>query len=201
MNNSIDIEAKIKKGTTTLGFKFKDGVILATDSQSTSTYVESRYEKKLHKLTNNIAITTAGVVADLQYIVRLMRVEAKLYGMGNGPMTTRSMVTLLSNVLHANRYFPLITALVIGGYDKEGPQVFSMDPYGGIGTGEDYFSTGSGSPLAVGVLESQYKKDMTEAEAIDLAKRALNAAIQRDIYTGGKVLQLAVIDKNGFREV
>jgi proteasome beta subunit len=201
MDSAIDIESKIKKGTTTLGFIFKDGVVLATDSQSTSAYVESRYERKLHQITDSIALTTAGVVADLQYLVRLLRVEAKLYEMGNGKITTKALVTLLSNIMHSNRYFPLIAAMVIGGYDESGPSIYSIDPYGGLGTGEKFFSTGSGSPLAVGVLESQYKENLNEEQAVDLAKKALNAAIQRDIYTGGKKLFIAVIDKKGYREI
>jgi proteasome beta subunit len=201
MDSAIDIESKVKKGTTTLGFIFKDGVVLATDSQSTSAYVESRYERKLHQITDSIALTTAGVVADLQFLVRLLRVEAKLYEMGNGKITTKALVTLLSNIMHSNRYFPLIAAMVIGGYDENGPSIYSIDPYGGLGTGEKYFSTGSGSPLAVGVLESQYKENLSEEQAVNLAKTALNAAIQRDIYTGGKRLFIAVIDKKGYREI
>lgn len=196
----MDLENQVKKGTTTLGLIYKDGVVLAADSQSTSAYVESRYEKKIHPVTDRIAITTAGVVGDLQFLLRLLRVEAKLYEMGNGSVTTKSLVTLLSNVLHSNRYFPYIAAMVIGGYD-DGPAVFSIDPYGGIGRGEKYFSTGSGSPLAMGVLESQYKDGLTEKDAVDLARRAVDAAIQRDVYTGGRILTIAVIDKNGYREV
>jgi len=196
----MDIEKQVKKGTTTLGLIYKDGVVLAADSQSTSAYVESRFEKKIHPVTDRIAITTAGVVGDLQFLLRLLKVEAKLYEMGNGKVTTKSLVTLLSNVLHSNRYFPYIAAMVIGGYDDE-PKLYSMDPFGGIGRGEKYFSTGSGSPLAMGVLESQFRENMTEKEAIELAKRALDAAVQRDVYTGGRKLTIAVIDKEGYREV
>ena len=126
--------------------------------------------------------------------------EAKLYEMGNGKVTTKSLVTLLSNVLHSNRYFPYIAAMVIGGYD-DAPKLYSIDPFGGIGRGEKYFSTGSGSPLAMGVLESQFRENMTEKEAIELAKRALDAAVQRDVYTGGRKLTIAVIDKEGYREI
>lgn len=197
----MDIEKQLKTGTTTLGLLYKDGVVLAADSQSTSAYVESRYERKVHPVNPNMALTTAGVVADLQFVLRLMRVESRLYEMGNGRPTTSALVTLLSNVLHSNRWYPYIAAMVIGGYDKNGPQLYSIDPYGGIGRGENFFSTGSGSPLAMGVLENQYKEDMTENEAVELAKSAVKAAIQRDIYTGGKKLTVAVIDKNGYREV
>lgn len=196
----MDLENKVKKGTTTLGIVFNEGVLLAADSQSTSAYVESRYERKVHPINEKMAITTAGVVADIQFLTRLLKAEARLYELGNGKTTIKSMVTLLSNIMHGNRFYPLIAAMVIGGYDSE-PRLFSIDPYGGIGRGEKYFATGSGSPLAVGVLESQYKESMTESEAVELAKRALSAAVERDVYTGGKKLTIAVIDKNGYKEV
>ncbi|MBR9679755.1 MAG: proteasome subunit beta [Candidatus Altiarchaeota archaeon] len=191
---------RVAKGTTTLGIIFKDGVVMASDRQSTAAYIESRFEKKLHKITDNLAITTAGVVGDLQYLVRLLRVEANLYEMGNGDLTVRSMATLLSNILHSNRWYPYIVGVLIGGYDK-GPKLFSIDPLGGLGSGEQFFSTGSGSPIALGVLETSYIEGLTEQQAIELAEKAIGAAKERDIYTGGKKIDIAVIDKKGFRLV
>jgi len=197
------MEERIKKsGTTTLGMLYKGGVILASDTQSTATYVESRYERKIFPITNYIAVTTAGVVGDLQYLVRLLKVEAKLYRMGNGEITTRALVTLLSNILHANRLSPYITAMIVGGYDRgKGPQLFSVDPFGGVGTGEKYFVTGSGAPLALGVIEGSYREDLSEKEAVELAKKAISAARERDVFSGGKKILLAVIDEKGYREI
>ena len=198
--DSDKVMEKVAKGTTTLGILFKDGVVLASDRQSSAAYVESRFEKKLHKITNNMAITTAGVVGDLQYLVRLLKVEANLYEMGNGKLTVRAMATLLSNILHSNRWYPYIVGMLIGGYDSK-PQLFSLDPLGGLGSGEKFFSTGSGSQIALGVLESGYREGLTEAEAVDLAKKAVSAAKERDLYTGGRKIDIAVIDKNGFRTI
>ncbi len=191
-----------KTGTTTLGLIFKDGVVLASDMQSTATYIESRFERKIFPITDRIAVTTAGVVGDLQFLVRLLKVEAKLYSMGNGNITTKALTTMLSNIMHSNRFFPYITAMIIGGYDDgRGPQLYAIDPYGGIGTGEKFFVTGSGSPLALGVVQSGYREDLSEGEAIELAKKAIMTAKERDIYSGGKKILLAVIDKNGYREI
>ena len=195
----MDPEA-VKTGTTTLGMIFKDGVILAADMQSTAGYVESRQERKIYPITNNIAVTTAGVVGDLQFLIRLLKVEARLYEMGNGKITTKAMTTLLSNILHSNRWFPYIAAMIIGGYDK-GPELYALDPFGGVGTGEKFFVTGSGSPLALGVLESSYREDMDEKEAVELARKAIATAKERDVYTGGRKIMVAVIDKNGYREI
>ncbi|HDR53709.1 MAG TPA: proteasome subunit beta [archaeon] len=194
------MEKQLKTGTTTLGMIFKDGVVLAADTQSTAGYIESRNEKKVHAITRHIALTTAGVVGDIQAVIRLLKAESKLYQMNNGGITTNGVVTLLSNVLHSNRMFPYITALLVGGYDEE-PKLMAIDPYGGVGTGEDFFVTGSGAPLAMGVLESSYTKNMTEKETVELARKAVSTAQERDIYTGGRRVSVAVIDKNGFREV
>ena len=191
-----------KSGTTTLGMIYRDGVVLASDMQSTAGYIESRYERKIFPITKHIAVTTAGVVGDLQFLVRLLKVEARLYRMGNGVITTKALTTLLSNIMHANRFFPYIAALIIGGYDEgRGPQLFAIDPYGGVGTGEKYFVTGSGSPLALGVIESSYREDMSEEEAVELARRAIATAKERDVYTGGKKILVAVIDSKGYREI
>ena len=198
---NADIEKKLKTGTTTLGMVYKDGVLLASDTQSTSGYIESRMERKIHRITNNIGLTTAGVVGDIQAIVRFLKSEAKIYEMSNGTISAKGMTTLLSNVLHGNRMFPLITAILIGGHTEKGTELFSVDPYGGVGTGEKYFVNGSGGPLAMGVIESTYKEKMTEKEAVELARRAISTAQERDVYSGGKKMMIAVIDKNGYREI
>ena len=96
--------------------------------------------------------------------------------------------------------FPFITSMLIGGFDEKA-EIFAVDPYGGVGSGENFFVTGSGGPLAMGVIESTYKENMTEKEAIDLAKKAISTAQERDIYSGGKQIIIAVIDKNGYREI
>ena len=194
----MDVE-RLKSGTTTLGMVFKDGVLLAADMQSTSHYVESRVERKIYPITDRIAVTTAGIVGDLQFLVRILKVEAKLYEMENGKITTKAMATLLSNILHANRWFPYIVAILLGGYDEK-PELFAIDPFGGVGKGEKYFVTGSGGPLALGVLEAGYREDMSEEEAVELAKKALKAARERDVFTGGRKFMIAVIDKKGYRE-
>lgn len=197
---NANVENKLKTGTTTLGMIYKDGVVLATDTQSTASYIESRSEKKLHAITENIAVTTAGVVGDIQAVVRFLKAEARIYQMNNGKISTRGIVTLLSNVLHSSRMFPFITAMLVGGYNGK-PEIFAVDPYGGVGSGENFFVTGSGAPLAMGVLESSYGKDMTEKQAVGLAKKAIATAQERDAYTGGRNISVAVVDPKGFREI
>ena len=186
------------KGTTTIGMICKDGVVLATDKRATmGNLIADKEAKKLYKIDDYIAMTIAGSVGDAQSLVRLISAETKIYKMRTGNyMPPHSCATLLSNILHGNRHFPFLTQLVIGGYDNlHGPKLFSLDPVGGLNEETSFTATGSGSPTAFGVLEAEYKKDMTLNEGKELAVKALVSAMERDAYSGNGV-SLAVIDKN-----
>ncbi|WP_421077096.1 archaeal proteasome endopeptidase complex subunit beta [Methanothermococcus sp. Ax23] len=189
------------KGTTTIGMICKDGVVLATDKRATmGNLIADKEAKKLYKIDDYIAMTIAGSVGDAQSLVRLISAETKIYKMRTGNyMPPHSCATLLSNILHGNRHFPFLTQLVIGGYDNlHGPKLFSLDPVGGLNEETSFTATGSGSPTAFGVLEAEYKKDMTLNEGKELAVKALVSAMERDAYSGNGV-SLAVIDKNGVK--
>ena len=189
------------KGSTTIGMICKDGVVLATDKRATmGNLIADKEAKKLYKIDDYIAMTIAGSVGDAQSLVRLISAETKIYKMRTGNyMPPHSCATLLSNILHGNRHFPFLTQLVIGGYDNlHGPKLFSLDPVGGLNEETSFTATGSGSPTAFGVLEAEYKKDMTLNEGKELAVKALVSAMERDAYSGNGV-SLAVIDKNGVK--
>ena len=198
---SNDIYREYMKGTTTIGMICKDGVVLATDKRATmGNLIADKEAKKLYKIDDYIAMTIAGSVGDAQSLVRLISAETKIYKMRTGNyMPPHSCATLLSNILHGNRHFPFLTQLVIGGYDNlHGPKLFSLDPVGGLNEETSFTATGSGSPTAFGVLEAEYKKDMTLNEGKELAVKALVSAMERDAYSGNGV-SLAVIDKNGVK--
>jgi proteasome beta subunit len=105
----------------------------------------------------------------------------------------------LSNILQSSKYFPYYVQLIIGGVDDSGPQIFDLDAIGGIEEAKKFTSTGSGSPIALGVLEDQYKENMSIDEAKELAKRAIKAAIERDIGSGGRAIDVAIITKDGIK--
>ena len=199
---SMKQEQRLETGTTTVGITCKDCVILASESKSTMGYlIASKTSEKVYQVDDKIAITTAGGAGDTQAIIRLMRAEINLYKMNrNTEFTVKAAATLLSNILQGNRYYPLMAMLIIGGADKNGYHVYSLDPVGGAEE-DDYTSTGSGSPMAYGVLEDSYKKDMTREEGIRLAVRSIRSARERDIFSGGKNIVVAVIDKNGLEFV
>lgn len=191
----------VKTGTTTIGLIGKDFVILGAEQKSTMGYlVDSKVAQKVYQLDDNIGLTIAGSVGDALAIVRLLKAQLKLYKLERGPITVKAAATLLSNILQGSKYYPYMNQFILAGFDKE-PVVYSMDPLGGFDVKDKFYSTGSGSPFAYGVLEAEFKENMAVEEATALVMKAIKTAIERDIGSGGKEIQIAVIDKNGFREL
>jgi len=197
----FDVSDQIMKGTTTVGLIFKDGVVLATEMRATmGNLIASKRAKKIYKISPRIGMTTAGGVGDAQQLVRIMQVECSLYEMRRGrTMSVGAASTLLSNYLNQNRYYPYYVQLLMGGCDGDGPSVYSVDALGGATREEEIVATGSGSPFAYGVLEDQYRLDMTEEEAKDLAIRAVRSAMRRDSGSGENIM-VVVIMKDKYEE-
>ncbi|MCD6535857.1 MAG: proteasome subunit beta [Thaumarchaeota archaeon] len=178
-----------KKGTTTVGLVVKDGVALATDTRATAGYfVAHRKCKKLFPLADYAAITIAGRVADAQNIIDYLRANIRYYFMAwNRPMSIAAIARLAANLMFRWRgYFPYEAQLIIAGIDSQGPHIFNADLYGTL-TEEKLLSTGSGSPIAYGIIESEYREDMSVEEAAKLAFKAVAMAIQRDIGSGDSI--------------
>jgi len=190
-----------KKGTTTIGLIAKDAVVLAAEQKSTMGYlVDSKVAQKIYPLDNHIGLTIAGSVGDALAMVRLLKAQFKLYKLERGPITLKAAATLLSNILQGSKYFPYINQFILAGFDSEAG-VYSFDPFGGFDVKDKFYSTGSGSPFAYGVLEAEFKENMVVDEAVVLVVKAIKCAIERDIGSGGKEIQVAVIDKSGYREL
>lgn len=180
------IDDKQLKGTTTIGLVCKDGVILASEKRSTmGSFIASKEAKKIYQIDNLVGMTTAGLVGDAQILARIITVEAQLYKMRRQePMTVKAVATLLSNILNSNRFFPYYVQLLTGGMDKNGPNIISLDAFGGHAEEKDVVATGSGSPIAYGVLEDRYSDDMSLDDGVGLAVRALHAVMKRDAASG-----------------
>lgn len=186
-----------KKGTTTVGIMANNCVVLAAESKATlGNLVSSKEAKKVFQLDDRIAVTISGSVGDAQQLIRVMQAELNLYKMENGESNVSAAMTLLSNIMQSSRYYPYITMMILGGVDSEGLHIFNIDPMGGV-TEDKYTSTGSGSPIAFGVLESCFKENMQKDDAVSLAIKAIKAAKERDVYTGGKRIDVAVITEKG----
>jgi proteasome beta subunit len=196
-------ETGILKGTTTVGVVCRDGVILGTDTRATmGNYVASKHAKKVYKITDNLAMTIAGGVAVAQRVVEILKINARLYELEkNRSIPVKSAARLVSNLLFSNREVgnPLPMQALVGGFDETGPHVFNLDPYGSL-MEEKMVSTGSGSPFAYGVLESQYREDSAVDEMLSVVVKAVDSAMKRDIASGDS-FDVAVIDAAGFREL
>jgi proteasome beta subunit len=192
---------ELKSGTTTLGLVYKDGIILAAERRATAgTLIAHKVTKKVFRLDDNLGITTAGLVGDLQTLTRFLRAEVELYRLKRGrPMPVQAAATLTSNILSGRRFFPYLVQLVIGGVDKHGGHVYSLDLAGGA-IADRYVTTGSGSPFVYGVLEDQYKEGLSADGATDLAIRAVAAAMKRDAASGDGI-DVVRITPEGYVEV
>jgi len=190
------------KGTTTIGLVFTEGVILATEKRATMGYmIASKRAKKVYQVADRIGMTTAGGVGDAQQLARILTVECNLYQIRRSrSITVGASSTLLSNYLNQNRFFPYYVQLLVGGVDEHGPSVYSVDAMGGATREDEIVATGSGSPMAYGVLEDRYHTGMTKDEAIDLAIRALKAAMKRDAGSG-EGIHVVVITKDQYTEM
>ncbi|MEM5812913.1 MAG: archaeal proteasome endopeptidase complex subunit beta [Candidatus Aenigmatarchaeota archaeon] len=190
------IERKNMVGTTTCGIKAKDCVILAAETKSTmGNLVVSKEDKKIYPIDDKIAVTTSGSVGDLQQLIRIVKAEISLYKL-ESTVTVNAVATLISNILQSSRFFPYLVGLIVGGYDSTGPKIYGIDAIGGI-TEDKYIASGSGSPLVYGILEKEYRDDMSKEEAIKLAIEAIKAARERDVFSGGKRIDVAIITKDG----
>jgi len=189
------------RGTTTVGAISRGGVILASDTRVTmGSLVVHKKGKKVYKIDDHLAMTISGVVADAQKTVATLKANARMYRLQRRiPIPVSAAARLVANLFFSHRLFPYLTQIIIGGTDNSGPHLFSIDPFGSI-TEEKYVATGSGSPVAYGILEEKFKEDMTLEDALPIVAQALRSAMKRDVATGDN-LDIVVIDKNGYREL
>jgi proteasome beta subunit len=200
MEPEMQPPAELKTGTTTVGMIAKDCVVLASDQRATMGFlIANKTAKKIYKITDRIGATIAGSVADAQSIMDLLTAQAKLFEIQRGrPIRVKALTRLLSNIMFQARGAYMLVC-VVGGFDDEGAQVFYTDYVGSV-IPDKFVSTGSGSPVALGVLEAEYMEDLTRKKAIELGVRAVAAAIERDAASGNSIL-VSVIDKDGYQEV
>ena len=187
--------------TTTIGVVCKDGVLMTTDTRATmGSFVAHKNAKKVYMIDHHLAMTIAGVVGDAQAIVEILRANAALYKLDMGrPMPVNSAARMVSNILFQSRPYPLGVQALIGGVDYSGGHIFALDPLGSM-MEEKFVSTGSGSPVAYGVLESEWKENMTVSEATPLLVRAVSSAMKRDSASGDS-FDVAIVAKDGYREL
>jgi len=175
-------------GATTIGVVCTDGVILASEKRVSYGYlVMSRVGKKVFKVTDRIGAACAGLVSDMQILIREVEAYANLFKLdANRPIAVKSAAKVMSNLLFSRRLFPLITQTIVGGIDEEGASLYVLDVLGSL-IPDKYAAVGSGAEIALGVLEQGYKDGLTVKEARDLVTRAIKSAVSRDVMSGDGV--------------
>ena len=187
-------------GATTIGVVCEGGVILASEKRvSYGYFIMSRGGKKVFKITDRIGAACAGLISDMQILVRELNAYANLYRMDYGrPISVRSAAKVLSNLLFGRRLFPLITQTIVGGIDDEGPSLYTLDPLGSV-IPDKFAAVGTGAEIAVGLLEEGYKEGLTVEQAKNLVVRSIKSAVSRDTMSGDGA-DFLIITKEGMKE-
>ncbi|CAI8503306.1 unnamed protein product [Hanseniaspora opuntiae] len=174
-------------GTTIVGIKFKDGVVIAADTRSTQgPIVADKNCEKLHRIAPKIWCAGAGTAADTEAVTKLIGNNMELQSLYS--KREPRVVSALQNLeQHLFKYQGHLGAyLIVAGVDPTGAHLFSVQAHGSTDVGY-YQSLGSGSLAAMAVLESEFKMDMTKDEAIKLAADAIEAGIWNDLGSGSNV--------------
>jgi proteasome beta subunit len=187
-------------GATTIGVVCKDGVILASERRvSYGYFVMSKSGKKVFKIADKIGAACAGIVADMQILTREVTAHLNIYSFEREQsVTVRTAAKLMGSMLFERRYFPYLTQTIVGGIDEGGAKLFVLDPLGSV-IEDKFTSVGSGSEIAMGLLESDFKEGMSIEDAKGLVRKAIKAASARDIASGEGLDMLIITDK-GVRE-
>ncbi len=183
-------------GATAVGISFANGVTLAAEKRvSYGNFVINKQTRKIFPVTDSVGAACAGMIADMQVLVRQVEALAKIRKLETRRnVATNSIAKLMSVIMFERRFFPLLTQVIVGGVDTKS-QIYTLDPLGSV-LPDDYASVGTGAEMALGVLDSEYKSSITAEQSKDLALKAIRSSIQRDSASGDGI-DLLVITKGG----
>lgn len=186
-------------GATAVGITFDGGVVLASEKRiAFGNFLVSKSSKKTFPITPKVGATCAGLVADMQILSLQIAALAKIRKMElKRDIPPNTVAKMMSNMMYERRFFPLLTQVIVGGVvDK--PVMYTLDPLGSV-LPDEYAAVGTGAEMALGVLDPQFKPNMTKNEAVDLAKKAIRSATLRDSASGDG-LDVLVITDSGTEE-
>ena len=186
-------------GATAVGITFNEGVVFASERRiAYGNFVVSKTTKKTFVITPYVGAACAGLVADMQILSLQIAALAKIRRMEiKRDVPPNTIAKMMSNMMYERRFFPLLTQVIVGGLVGK-PIIYTLDPLGSI-LPDDYAAVGTGAEIALGVLDPQYKKDLTEAQAVDLAVKSVRAASMRDSASGDNI-DVLVMNKDGAKE-
>jgi proteasome beta subunit len=191
--------AEFMPGATVVGISYNDGVILAADKRiSFGNFVVNKNIKKTFSVTDHVGAACAGMVADMQVLVRQVEALAKIRKLETRrEVAPNSIAKLMSVIMFERRYFPLLTQVIVGGINEK-PEIYTLDPLGSV-LPDDYAAVGTGAEGALGIMDAEFKPNMSEDAVKELASRAIRSATQRDSASGDGI-DILYITRTGQRE-
>ncbi len=192
---------KLGTGATAVGLKTKDSVILAAERRiAYGGFVMSKAGRKVFLIKDRYGLAFAGLFADIQTLKRIMTLQIHDYEIENSrKMSVKSAVRLLSVIMYQYKFMPFLSEVIFGGIDEEGPHLYVMDSLGSV-IEDDYAAIGTGAPIAIGIVESKYRKDLSPEEAKELALNAIKAAISRDATSGDGIDVVVITPSKSWSE-
>jgi proteasome beta subunit len=191
--------AEFMPGATVVGISYNEGVILAADKRiSFGNFVVNKNIKKTFTVTDHVGAACAGMVADMQVLVRQVEALAKIRKLETRrEVAPNSIAKLMSVIMFERRYFPLLTQVIVGGINEK-PEIYTLDPLGSV-LPDDYAAVGTGAEGALGIMDAEFKPNMSEEAVKELASRAIRSATQRDSASGDGI-DILYITRTGHRE-
>jgi proteasome beta subunit len=191
--------AEFMPGASVVGISYSDGVILAADKRiSFGNFVVNKNIKKTFTVTDYVGAACAGMVADMQVLVRQVEALAKIRKLETRrEVAPNSIAKLMSVIMFERRYFPLLTQVIVGGINEK-PEIYTLDPLGSV-LPDDYAAVGTGAEGALGIMDAEFKPNMSEEKVKELASRAIRSAVQRDAASGDGI-DILFMTRSGHRE-
>jgi proteasome beta subunit len=191
--------AEFMPGATVVGISYNDGVILAADKRvSFGNFVVNKNIKKTFTVTDHVGAACAGMVADMQVLVRQVEALAKIRKLETRrEVPPNSIAKLMSVIMFERRYFPLLTQVIVGGINEK-PEIYTLDPLGSV-LPDNYAAVGTGAEGALGIMDAEFKPNMSEEAVSELASRAIRSATQRDASSGDGI-DILFVTRTGYRE-
>jgi proteasome beta subunit len=186
-------------GATAVGISYQGGVVLAAEKRvSFGNFVVNKNTKKTFPVTDFVGAACAGMIADMQVLVRQVGALAKIRKLETRRnVAPNSVAKLMSVIMFERRFFPLLTQVIVGGVEGK-PQIYTLDPLGSL-LPDEYAAVGTGAEMALGIMDAEYKREFSEDQAKELAVKAIKSSIQRDSSSGDGI-DLLMITSNGQRE-
>jgi proteasome beta subunit len=187
-------------GATAVGITYDNGVLLASEKRvSYGNFVVNKNTKKTFAVTDHVGAACAGMVADMQVLVRQVSALSKIRRLETRrDVQPNSIAKLMSVIMFERRYFPLLTQVIVGGITTNKPEIYTLDPLGSV-LPDKYAAVGTGAEMALGVMDADYSENLDEEKATSLALRAIRSSIQRDSASGDGI-DLLIISKDGNKE-